>query len=60
VKKNKMELIVGRTILIAAIILDCRRIMAQGAMVTGKMVEYTVFIPNYRDVKSWRPVMVNE
>jgi phospholipid/cholesterol/gamma-HCH transport system substrate-binding protein len=59
VKKNKMELIVGGTILIAAIILIAGVLWLKGAMVTGKLVEYTVLFPNVGTLNLGDPVMVN-
>jgi phospholipid/cholesterol/gamma-HCH transport system substrate-binding protein len=54
-----MELIVGGTILIAAIILIAGVLWLKGAMVTGKMVEYTVLFPNVGTLQLGDPVMVN-
>jgi len=59
VKKNKMELIVGGTILIAAIILIAGVLWLKGAMITGKMVEYSVLFPNVGTLSLGDPVMVN-
>ena len=54
-----MEIIVGGTILIAAIILIAGVLWLKGAMVTGKMVEYTVLFPNIGTLQLGDPVMVN-
>ena len=54
-----MELIVGGTILIAAIILIAGVLWLKGAMVTGKMVEYTVLFPNIGTLNLGDLVMVN-
>ena len=54
-----MELIVGGTILIAAIILIAGVLWLKGAMVTGKMVEYSVLFPNVGTLQLGDPVMVN-
>jgi phospholipid/cholesterol/gamma-HCH transport system substrate-binding protein len=59
VKKNKMELIVGGTILIAAIILIAGVLWLKGAMIMGKMVEYSVLFPNVGTLSLGDPVMVN-
>lgn len=58
-KKNRFELIVGGTILIAAIILIAGILWLKGAMVTGKMVDYTVLFPNVGTLQLGDPVMVN-
>jgi phospholipid/cholesterol/gamma-HCH transport system substrate-binding protein len=54
-----MELIVGGTILIAAIILIAGVLWLKGAMVTGKMVGYSVLFPNVGTLSLGDPVMVN-
>ena len=58
-KKNKMELIVGGTILIALFILIAGVLWLKAAMVTSKMVQYTIGFPNIGTLQMGDPVMVN-
>ena len=58
-KKNKMELIVGGTILIALFILIAGVLWLKAAMVTSSMVQYTVLFPNVGTLQLGDPVMVN-
>jgi len=59
VKKNKTELIVGGTILIAVFILIAGVLWLKASMVTSKMVQYTVLFPNVGTLQQGDPVMVN-
>jgi phospholipid/cholesterol/gamma-HCH transport system substrate-binding protein len=54
-----MELIVGGTILIALFILIAGVLWLKAAMVTSKMVQYTVLFPNVGTLQLGDPVMVN-
>jgi phospholipid/cholesterol/gamma-HCH transport system substrate-binding protein len=59
VKKNKMELIVGGTILIAIFILISGVLWLKASMVTSNMAQYTVLFPNVGTLQMSDPVMVN-
>ena len=54
-----MELIVGGTILIALFILIAGVLWLKAAMVTSKMVQYTIGFPNIGTLQMGDPVMVN-
>ncbi len=58
-KKNKMELIVGGTIFIALFILIAGVLWLKGALVTNKMVQYTVLFPDVGTLQQGDPVLVN-
>ena len=58
-KKNKTELIVGGTILIAVFILIAGVLWLKASMVTSKMVQYSILFPNVGTMQQGDPVMVN-
>jgi phospholipid/cholesterol/gamma-HCH transport system substrate-binding protein len=59
VKENKTELIVGGTILIAIFILIAGVLWLKAAMITSKMVQYSVMFTNVGTLQMGDPVMVN-
>ena len=54
-----MDIIVGATILIALVILITGVLWLKEALVTGKLVSYTVLFPNVGTLQVGDPVMVN-
>ena len=59
VKKTNMDLIVGASILIALVILIAGVLWLKEALVSQKMVSYTMLFPNVGTLQIGDPVMVN-
>jgi phospholipid/cholesterol/gamma-HCH transport system substrate-binding protein len=59
VKKNNADLIVGATILVALVILIAGVLWLKEALVTRKLVSYTLMFPNVGTLQVGDPVMAN-